>query len=495
MKPVSIRLRLLLSYIAMIIIPIFFTLIVAILVVLLFRGDIKEMRDLYLPPEENVAISKKEQLIIDYYRQTKVEPERFLDQSFLHETNKKLSEFGYRLVVRKENNLIYVPHSLKNLNSGDLQPFGTNRGVDPVERIANNQFVSIKQLDFFFSDYSEGTLFFIQDASGFAEIVRSFFPTIIILLIVILVVTNGLLTYYVSRSIIRPIKKLQKAASLMKEGNLNVEIKTESQDEMGQLTQGFEEMRIRLKESIDLQLAYEKNRKILIANISHDLKTPITSIIGYVEGIRDGVANSPQKMERYIQTIYTKARDLDRMIDQLFLFSKLDLQRLPFHFEPIKFDQYLSDFVEELRFDVEGTNVEINLNIDKNETYEVMGDREHLKRVITNITDNSLKYNDKEKKRLHFHLSAVDSYILFKLEDNGPGVNEKSIRYIFDQFYRADLSRGTKKGGSGLGLSIAKRIIEEHGGSIWAENNIGTGISIIITVKRANENGEKNINY
>ncbi len=90
----SIRLRLLLSYIAMIIIPIFFTLIVAILVVLLFRGDIKEMRDLYLPPEENVAISQKEQLIIDYYRQTRVEPERFLDQSFLHETNKKLSQFG-----------------------------------------------------------------------------------------------------------------------------------------------------------------------------------------------------------------------------------------------------------------------------------------------------------------------------------------------------------------------------------------------------------------
>ena len=131
-------------------------------------------------------------------------------------------------MVRKENKLIYVPSSLKNLNKGDLQPFGTNREVDPVERIGANQFVSIKQLDFFFSDYSEGTLFFIQDASGFAEVVRSFFPMIIILLIVILVVTNSLLTYYVSKSIIRPIRKLQKAASMMKEGNLNVEIKAES---------------------------------------------------------------------------------------------------------------------------------------------------------------------------------------------------------------------------------------------------------------------------
>ncbi len=491
----SIRLRLLLSYIAMIIIPVIFTLIVAILVAFLFRGDLKEIRDLYLPPEENVAISIKEQLIIDLYRQTKVEPERFLAQSFLDEANSKLNQFGLRLVVRKENKLVYVPASLKNLNKGDLQPFGTNRGVDPVERIGANQYVSIKQLDFFFSDYSEGTLFFVQDASSIPEVVRSFFPVIIILLIVILIVTNSLLTYYVSKSIIRPIRKLQKAASMMKEGNLTEEIKAESKDELGQLAQGFEEMRMRLKESIDLQLAYEKNRKELIANISHDLKTPITSIIGYVEGIRDGVANSPQKMERYIQTIYTKARDLDRMIDQLFLFSKLDLQRLPFYFEPIKFDQFLSDYVEELRFDVEGNNVEVTLDIDKNEKYEVMGDYEHLKRVITNIVDNSLKYNDKTKKQLNFHLSAIDSTIHFKLEDNGPGVKENSVPFIFEQFYRADLSRGTKKGGSGLGLSIAKRIIEEHNGSIWAENNIGTGISIFITLKRTNEDDEKNINY
>ena len=128
--------------------------------------------------------------------------------------------------------------------------------------------------------------------------------------------------------------------------------------------------------------------------------------------------------------------------------------------------------------------LKVTLDIDKNEKYEVMGDREHLKRVITNIVDNSLKYNDKEEKKLHFHLSAMDSYILFKLEDNGPGVNEKSIPFIFDQFYRADLARGTKKGGSGLGLSIAKRIIEEHNGSIWAENNTGAGYNDFYYVKK-----------
>ena len=308
-------------------------------------------------------------------------------------------------MVRKGNKLIYVPSSLKNAELEDLPPFGVNREIDPVERI-DHQFVTIKQIDFFFPDYTEGTLFFIQDASNLAKFVRAFFPILIILLVVILIVTNSLLTYYVSRSIIRPIRKLQNAASMIKDGNLNVAIKAESKDELGQLAQGFEEMRVRLKESIDLQFAYEENRKELIANISHDLKTPITSIKGYVEGIRDGVANTPEKMERYIQTIYTKAIDLDHMIDQLFLFSKLDIQRLPFHFERIPFDQYLLDYVEELRFDVEEMNVEITLNMDKNEKYEVIGDREQIKRVITNIVDNSLKYMDKEDKKLHFHLSV-----------------------------------------------------------------------------------------
>ena len=196
-----------------------------------------------------------------------------------------------------------------------------------------------------------------------------------------------------------------------------------------------------------------------------------------------------KKWSAIFSTIYSKSNDLDHMIDQLFLYSKLDLQRLPFQFEWIKFDQYVRDFVEELRFDVEEMNVNIHLTIDERETYAAMIDREQMKRVITNIVDNSLKYNDKEEKVLYFYLSVENSHILFKLEDNGPGINEKSIPYIFDQFYRADLARGTEKGGSGLGLSISKRIIEEHQGTIWAENNHGQGITILFTLKKAGDIG------
>jgi histidine kinase len=484
----SIRFRLLLSNLAMILVPIIFVFLSALLVALLFRGDIKEMRNIYLPPEHYHQLSEKDQLFIDIHKETLKNPGQFLDPTYLKKIDSQLNKTGATsLVVRKGNQMVYLPTKLKGLEMEELPPFGFFGEVDPVERI-DHQFISIKKLDFFYPDGAEGSLFFVTDASSLAQFARTSFPILFMVLIIILIGTNGLLTYYGSRSIIRPIRGLQKAAKRMKEGDLTLTIPVTSKDELGQLAQGFEEMRVRLKDSIEKQLAYEENRKELIANISHDLKTPITTIKGYVEGIRDGVANSPEKVDRYIQTIYSKSIELDHMIDELFLYSKLDLQRLPFHFEKIHFDDYLQDFVEELRFDLEEKNVEINLQIEKNGDYQIIGDREHLKRVITNIVDNSLKYIDKPDKELSFHLSTVDSLVLFKLTDNGPGIADENLSIIFDRFYRADMARGTEKGGSGLGLSIAKRIIEEHHGSIWAESQKRQGTTISFTLKKAGEN-------
>ncbi len=110
------------------------------------------------------------------------------------------------------------------------------------------------------------------------------------------------------------------ATEKIRDGNLNFKVKARTKDEIGQLSMAYEEMRQRLKESIDLQLKYEENRKELISNISHDLRTPITAIKGYVEGIRDGVADTPEKMDKYLSTIYRRATDMDSLIDDLFLF-------------------------------------------------------------------------------------------------------------------------------------------------------------------------------
>ncbi|WP_099156656.1 sensor histidine kinase [Virgibacillus ndiopensis] len=327
-------------------------------------------------------------------------------------------------------------------------------------------------------------IFYIFDGDPEGEHLSTFIMFRFIGLLLILIITNGMLTYFVSKSIIKPIRELSKAATEISEGNLDFSIESMKNDELGQLSNTFEAMRLRLKEAEALQAHYEESRKELIASISHDLKTPMTSIKGYVKGVRDGVADTPEKMERYMDTIYTKANDMDQLIDELFLYSKLDLKRISFEFEEIDLHMYFTDFVEELRFDMEQDGGSVLFTINPDDSYIVKADREKLKRVVTNIIQNSLKYMDKETKKIQVSLQSETDQVVVKIKDNGSGMDEQAIPFIFDSFYRIDSSRNSTTGGSGLGLAIVKRIVEEHGGAIWAESELGEGTSIYFTLKK-----------
>ncbi|PFA69151.1 two-component sensor histidine kinase [Bacillus sp. AFS015802] len=305
-------------------------------------------------------------------------------------------------------------------------------------------------------------------------------------MILIVVITNGLLTYYISRSIIEPIKRLSLAATKISEGNLDDSCASEKKDELGRLSNTFEDMRLKLKEAAALQKQYELNREELIASISHDLKTPLTSIKGYVSGIQDGVASTPEKLNRYMSKIEKNAHDMDTLIDELFLYSKLDLEQLPFMFEKVNLNHYFDDYIEELSLRLEKEKGKAVLYHDDHESYIVEADREKLNRVVMNITQNSLKYMDKAYKEIQVILSEKQSEVQVEIKDNGSGIPAKDVPYIFDSFYRTDVSRNSATGGTGLGLSIAKKIIENHGGKIWAVSEPGVGTSIYFTLKKVN---------
>lgn len=311
------------------------------------------------------------------------------------------------------------------------------------------------------------------------------------IIIPIFAITNALLSYFVSRSILKPIRDLNDAARKISEGNLDFQIKPKNKDELGQLALRFELMRHNLKESAEIQKKYEQNRKELIANISHDLKTPMTSIKGYVEGIRDGVANTPEKMDKYIYTIHSKTLHMVHLIDELFLYSKLDLKSVPFYFEEVNIHSYLLDRIEELQFDLENIHVKITYhNVSGKENIFVSMEREQFKRVITNIIQNSLKNMDKAVKQIAVKLIEEDERVVIQFKDNGRGISREVLPYIFDQFYRVDQSRNAMSGGSGLGLAIVKRIIEEHGGEILAESEIGVFTNIYISLNKAKSKKE-----
>ncbi|GAA0343188.1 hypothetical protein GCM10008967_37030 [Bacillus carboniphilus] len=220
----------------------------------------------------------------------------------------------------------------------------------------------------------------------------------------------------------------------------------------------------------------------MIASISHDLKTPITSIKGYVEGIQDGVADTPEKMERYIQTIHTKANELDHLIEELFLFSKLDVSAVPFHFEKVDLRTFVQFYIDELKDELERAEVEVQIQDDGGDFY-TKADREHLRRVFANVIQNAVNHLDKDEKRISIGLVRKSEYVMVSIKDNGKGISEDALPYIFDRFYRADQSRQASTGGSGLGLAIVKRIMEEHGGETWAKSRLGEGTTIYLKFK------------
>lgn len=348
--------------------------------------------------------------------------------------------------------------------------------------LSNLIVILIPGISIFLVDSILGFLFFyVLNEKPIGE---TFIRLRIILATSIHLLTNGCLVIYVSQSILKPIKKLSIAAKRISEGDFEFQIDSNQKDELGELSRTFDTMRVKLKESKMNQIRYEKNRQELIASISHDLKTPLTSIKGYIKGIQDGVANTPEKLKRYTNIIEKTVNEMNGLIDELFLYSKLDLQKVPFHFEDVNLYSFFSDFIEELSFHLEKENGTATLLADPNQSYVVKADRDKLKRVVSNIIQNSLKYTDKDNKKVQVQLISQSDTVIVKISDNGRGIQKKDLPFIFESFYRPDPSRNRSSGGSGLGLSIAKKIIEAHGGTIWAESEWEKGTTIYFTLKK-----------
>lgn len=328
-----------------------------------------------------------------------------------------------------------------------------------------------------------GTLAYQIDSAQMRVLVED----MVLCIVLILIVTGLTITAWIYRGIVTPIRKLEEAAQNIKEGNLDFSVEAESNDEMGRLFRNFEEMRIRLKESAEEKLEAEKENRILISNISHDLKTPITAIKGYVEGILDGVADTPEKMDKYIRTIYSKAIDMDRLINELTLYSKIDTNRIPYNFNKINVAEYFNDCIEEIGLELEAENIGLSYFDYAGDDVVIIADPEQLKRVIDNIIGNSVKYMDKEPGRINIRIKDVGDFIQVEIEDNGKGVAQKDLPYIFDRFYRTDASRNSATGGSGIGLSIVKKIIEDHGGKIWATSKESTGTVMYFVLRKYQE--------
>ncbi|MCG8539034.1 MAG: HAMP domain-containing histidine kinase [Clostridia bacterium] len=481
----SIKYRLILSYVGMIVIPIIFIIIINFTFGFFLFEEKESLLDRFSPGKRVGSYLQKSS---EFNRKMNIavleDKENLIGSSYIQSIEDELKEFHGGVVTRRDGEILYVSQNLQELVNLDTLPmFKEEYSREEYIRVHGGYAIGT-QIDYYI-DESEISLFVMYNIESMKREFKKIGAISTIAIICILIITTLLLTYSVYKDIIKSIVKLRHATNEMKNGNLDYEIKRHLDDEIGELSLGFEEMRLKLKHSLEVQRRYEDNRKNLISNISHDLKTPIMSIKGHIEGIRDGIADSPQKVNKYINTIYEKSKDMELLIDELFLFSRLDMEKEEFNFQIIDIIEFLKFSVEDLSFDLEKVGGKIGLSYDYEPIF-VKADLQKLKRVVVNIVSNAIKYRREETLIIDINIKRLEDEVIVEIKDNGKGISKENLSFIFDRFYRGDKSRNTSIVGSGLGLAISKQIIEKHGGRVWAESKNNVGTSIFFSLK---ENG------
>lgn len=484
----KLKTRLKVTFISIILLPLFLTIIAFLLIgIYLVNAQkgygIREMDYSMMSENMQEFVNTTDEAYYVLQEQIAKDPAKLEDKEYLEEVSSKISRKATYLIVRKGEELYYSgsEEGAKRLFS-KLPGYGEGESSEDLAYYFNELEKYVKQLDFTFSDGSEGSVFVVTRMNSLIS--RQLLSGMFIAIVLILVFTSFMLTQWIRKSVFLPINELNVAMRKIKSGNFDYTLRTDAKGELGDLYRNYEDMRLRLKETTEENKQHEKQHKELVSNISHDLKTPITAIKGYVEGIMDGVADTPEKMDKYIKTIYNKANDMDKLINELTVYSGIDNNRIPYNFHRINVADYFGDCVEEVGLDLESKNIELNYsNLVEPDTI-VIADPEQMKKVINNIISNSVKYMDKPHGEIDIRiLDEVDS-IRVEIEDNGKGIAQKDLQKIFDRFYRTDASRNSAQGGSGIGLSIVKKIIEDHGGYIWATGKEGEGTCIHFVIRK-----------
>ncbi len=309
-------------------------------------------------------------------------------------------------------------------------------------------------------------------------------------LIVIKEIFHFIFLKRLERRIITPIEELRQGVNEIARGNYDVRVECRSPNDLGLLISSFNEMAGELLQSEKIKAEYEENRKNLIANISHDLKTPITAIQGHIEALLDGSAVIPENREKYLRVIHHNTAYLNRQIDDLFLFSKLDMDKLEFHYEKVSIGNYLADLMEEYQLELEGREIRIGFsNTLEGESFVDL-DGKRFYQAINNVIRNAIGHGPDQGLSLEVKLYRHEDWVAIDIRDNGPGIPQDKLPYIFDRFYRIDTERTKNLESTGLGLAITRELVQAHGGDITVSSREGEGTCFTVLLPENAGSGE-----
>lgn len=319
------------------------------------------------------------------------------------------------------------------------------------------------------SEYFAAFTFSLNGEKGFGV-----FGEMSLIGLAITLIVSSFFAFLFIRTISKRFSLLIRGVSEFDLENPEFALEDASADELGRLASTFGTMAERIKDQIGEIRASQEERRRLVANISHDLRTPLTSVVGYSESLENKVYTDEQERESYIRIIRKKAQYMDRLLEQLLQYSRLESGSYRLDRKPFDLPELCREILIEYMPDLQENRMELTADIPE-EQLILNADREAISRVIRNITDNAIKYG-KEGGKLEFLVEAADGVLRIHVTDHGPGMENEQLPHIFERFFRGDKARNSSIGGMGLGLAISAEIVQMHGGRIdvRAEKSIGT---------------------
>ena len=337
------------------------------------------------------------------------------------------------------------------------------------------------------TDFFPGRMIFENSSTVFYHLLVGW--TIIFMMTVLL--GSLFLIRFVFRPVTSALETLADGVHQIRDGNLGCRILYEPKDEFTKICDDFNEMARRLDDAEIKKQQDQESRQELIAGISHDLRTPLTSIKACAEGLEKGVAASPEKRLKYFNSIKTKVEDIEKMINRLLVFSKLNVKTFPTRIEILDLGRLVKEYVNEAGDEYAGKGLFLNLKTPPDPVW-VSLDKVLFRNALFNVIENSQKYKQTDLGNIDIDVEIADGRARLILADDGPGVPDGVLDKIFEVFYRCDPARSGSVGGSGLGLAITSRIINQLSGAIRAERGLNGGLVIVMTFPLADgEDDEK----
>lgn len=302
-------------------------------------------------------------------------------------------------------------------------------------------------------------------------------------LLILLLIFGSVLSISIGGSIagrmIQAVRQLAEGAQRVSTGDLRTRVAVTTNDELADLAESFNVMIENVSESEALLRRAEASRRDLIAAVSHDLRTPLTAIRAMLEALSDGVVDDPETVRRYHETMRVQVSHLARLIDDLFELSQLDAAPAPFELSPGDLTAVVRETAETLAMSSSGDRVEIEFDADG--PAQAMLDPVRIARVVGNLLENAVRHSP-PGSTVSVIVRTSGSLAEVIVEDRGPGISPEDLERIFSRFYRGEKSRSRTHGGAGLGLAIARGIVDAHGGAIRAENRSEGGARFVFSL-------------